>query len=86
MAFVLILTMAKEAFDDYNRYKRDKEANSQIYKYLILVFSVFNYRIRVFVNSTTKVDMPSSDLKVGHIIEVHANQRIPADLILLYTS
>ncbi len=41
---------------------------------------------RVFVNSTTKIDLPSSDLKVGHIIEVHANQRIPADLLLLYTS
>lgn len=72
LAFVLILTMAKEAFDDYKRFKRDKEANSQLYK--------------CFINSTTKIDIPSSDLKVGQIIEVHANQRIPADLILLHTS
>lgn len=27
----------------------------------------------------------SAELKVGDIIEVHANQRIPADLVLLYT-
>jgi phospholipid-translocating ATPase len=25
LAFVLFLTMAKEFYDDYNRYKRDKE-------------------------------------------------------------
>ena len=29
---VLVLTMAKEAYDDYERYKRDKEANSAQYK------------------------------------------------------
>jgi len=30
--------------------------------------------------------VPSSALKVGDIIEVHSNQHIPADLVLLYTS
>ena len=29
---------------------------------------------------------PSSDIKVGEIIEISANQRIPADLILLLTT
>jgi len=72
LAFVLILTMIKEAVDDYNRYKQDKEANSQIYK--------------VYASSSVKIDQPSSALKVGDIIEVHANQRVPADLLLLYTS
>ncbi len=27
----------------------------------------------------------SSELKVGDIVEIHSNQRIPADLVLLYT-
>jgi phospholipid-translocating ATPase len=72
LAFVLILTMIKEAVDDYNRYKQDKEANSQMYK--------------VYASSSAKIDQPSSALKVGDIIEVHANQRVPADLLLLYTS
>ncbi len=26
------------------------------------------------------------DLKVGHIVKVHQNQRLPADLLLLYTT
>lgn len=26
------------------------------------------------------------DLKVGHIIKVHQNQRLPTDVLLLYTS
>ena len=29
---------------------------------------------------------PASALQVGHIIEVRANQRIPADLLLLHTT
>lgn len=31
LVFVLALTMMKDAYDDYKRYKRDKEANSMIY-------------------------------------------------------
>jgi len=72
LVFVLTLTMIKEAYDDFNRFKRDKEANSQLYK--------------VFTGAAGKINTPSSDLKVGDIIEVNANQRIPADLLLLYTS
>lgn len=30
--------------------------------------------------------IPSGDLKVGDIVEIETNKRIPADLILLYTS
>ena len=32
LAFVLSLTMLKEAYDDYLRFKRDKEANSYLYR------------------------------------------------------
>jgi phospholipid-translocating ATPase len=66
LVFVLALTTVKEGYDDYKRYVRDKEANSQTYK--------------VLKANNVKVDVPSSNLKVGDIIEVHANQRIPADL------
>ena len=71
LSLVLILTMLKEAYDDFERYKRDKEANST--KYFKLTGS-------------HREQVPSSKLKVGDIIEVHANQRIPADLILLWTN
>jgi len=46
--------MAKEAFDDYKRYKRDVEANSQKYKVLK-------------GNNSSEMVM-SSNLKVGDII------------------
>lgn len=34
LVFVLLLTMAKEAYDDYGRYQRDKVVNTKIYKKL----------------------------------------------------
>ncbi|EGR32280.1 hypothetical protein IMG5_090120, partial [Ichthyophthirius multifiliis] len=69
LSLVLCLTMLKEAYDDIKRYKRDKEANSQLYKVLEI--------------KEEQQFIKSSDLKVGNIIKVEAGQRIPADLILL---
>lgn len=74
--------MLKEAYDDWERYKRDKEANSALYKLQFKWFLIYEYR-RIKGNSSEVV--PSANLKVGDVIEVHANQRIPADLLLLYT-
>jgi phospholipid-translocating ATPase len=31
LVFVLLMALLKEAYDDFKRYKRDKEANSQKY-------------------------------------------------------
>lgn len=33
LAFVIFMAIFKEAHDDYQRYKKDKEANSKTYKY-----------------------------------------------------
>jgi hypothetical protein len=30
---VMMLTLGKEAYDDYKRYRRDKSSNSSLYKY-----------------------------------------------------
>lgn len=32
LGLTLTLTMTKEAIDDYYRYKKDKEANNELYK------------------------------------------------------
>lgn len=72
LGFVLGLTMIKEGFEDIIRFKRDREANSFIYKTL--------------TKSTQYLLKKSSEIVVGDIIEVSANTRIPADLILLYTN
>jgi phospholipid-translocating ATPase len=71
LAFVLIITMIKEAYDDITRLRRDQEVNAQTYS-----------------KFTKRGDMKISakDIKVGNIIRVNANERIPADMILLYTS
>ena len=71
LAFVLVFTLTKEAIDDYHRKKRDEETNNQTYQ---------------LVTKTGTTPILSKDLKVGHIIEVHSNQRIPADMLILSTS
>ena len=80
LAFVLAVTIGKEAYDDYQRNLRDREANSA--KYLILdpssASSSGDY------NPTRAV--PSSKLRVGDLVLLEKNQRVPADMVLLRTS
>ncbi|KAI9095516.1 hypothetical protein DFS34DRAFT_643233 [Phlyctochytrium arcticum] len=71
LAFVLAVTIGKEAADDYKRSKRDKEANSQLYS-------------KIGIGGSHLI--PSSDIKVGDLISVSKDQRVPADGILLQTT
>ena len=52
-AFVIFVTMSREAIDDYRRYRRDKEANSQKFKKL---------------TRDGIVRVPSSQIQVGHLV------------------
>ncbi|KAH0580019.1 putative phospholipid-transporting ATPase IIB [Termitomyces sp. J132] len=85
LAFVLTVTMGKEAYDDYKRHLRDREANSQ--KYLILDClpdeSSALARDDAYLHTRS---VPSSALRVGDLIHLEKNQRVPADLVLLHTS
>ena len=99
--------MGKEAYDDYKRNLRDREANSQ--KYLILVPPSPHKRTHFRSSeSTTLFDVsdpelqdsshsqpdpgphtrsiPSSSLKVGDLVLLEKNDRVPADMVLLRTS
>src|SRR5690606_36246479 len=71
LVFVLSVTILKEAYDDFHRFKRDREVNSQLYN-------------KLTTNGLKPI--PSHSIKVGDMIQVETNQRAPADLILLYTS
>ncbi|EPB89929.1 phospholipid-translocating ATPase [Mucor circinelloides 1006PhL] len=71
LCFVLLITISKEALDDYQRYKRDKEANSQLYTRL---------------TPSGNQNIPSSKIRVGDFIHILKDQRIPADMILLRTT
>ncbi|KAF9167782.1 putative aminophospholipid-translocase [Actinomortierella ambigua] len=72
LCFVLAVTIGKEAYDDIKRYRRDQEANSQLYQCL--------------QPGGGFKTIPSSSIKVGDMIVVHKNQNVPADMILLRTT
>lgn len=70
LAFVLTVTMSKEAWDDILRRRRDSEANTEHYEVL---------------NSSSKTTQ-AQHLKVGSLVRLHKDQRIPADMVLLQSS
>lgn len=72
LVFVLLITMAKEAWDDFQRYMRDKEINEKQYEKLMPT-GIFG-KVR------------SENLAVGDMIKVNQNERLPADIVLLYTT
>lgn len=65
--------MFKEAYDDYKRMIRDKEINDLIYE-------------RLDINGGKILKTQAKKFEVGDLIKVSANERVPADLILLYTT
>ncbi|KDQ23925.1 hypothetical protein PLEOSDRAFT_1048673 [Pleurotus ostreatus PC15] len=87
LAFVLFVTLGKEAYDDYKRNLRDREANSQ--KYLILESHDIPSRSHdtsSLLDSAITRAIPSSSIRVGDLIVLEKNQRVPADVVLLRTS
>lgn len=117
LAFVITITLSKEAIDDIHRRRRDAEANSEAYT--VLRFedpssgsgtssgagskrnklrrksksnkasrisdaedeeANLNGRTRSTVSEIVK---PSRDLKVGDILKLGKDQRVPADLVIL---
>ncbi|WFD36197.1 P-type phospholipid transporter [Malassezia cuniculi] len=94
LSFVLCVTIGKEAIDDYERYKRDRESNSSPYTVIGSASSpIMQARAQhastntatVTHGSSISVQVPSSKLRVGDLVVLHKNQRVPADLILLKT-
>lgn len=75
LGFVLMVTICREAVDDFRRHQRDREVNSQRYK-----------RVGNYESQGGYIMVPSSKLRVGDIIVVEKNERVPADLVLLRTS
>jgi len=71
LVFVLSITITKEAIDDLKRWRRDVKANSQRYT-------------RLTVDGSERV--PSSKISVGDLIVIEADERVPADCILMRTT
>lgn len=99
LVFVLSITLGKEAFDDVARRKRDTEANSEAYQVLCLDAPLENAGARRLrqkqraaadytslvadmENITTKT-VKSKDIKVGDVLVLKKDKRVPADVVIL---
>ncbi|GAA5888836.1 hypothetical protein JCM5296_005010 [Sporobolomyces johnsonii] len=99
LAFVLAVTIGKEAYDDYKRYLRDRSANSTLYSLLVPRSSTLPSHPHSHHASSTSDSSapssshnaplkptPSSHLRVGDLVHLEKNDRVPADMLLLRTS
>lgn len=73
LLFVLAVTMIKEFYEDYKRGERDKQLNRRKYK-------------RLDCHSGIIREVMAQDIRVGDIVQVNANERVPADMVCLYTT
>ncbi|GAA6002729.1 aminophospholipid-translocating P4-type ATPase NEO1 [Rhodotorula paludigena] len=85
LAFVLLVTIGKEAYDDYKRYLRDRSANSALYSRLDRTASSTPHSHHASSSAPLK-PTPSSNLRVGDLVYLEKNDRVPADILLLRTS
>ena len=61
LAFVLAVTMCKEGFDDYKRYRTDREINTELYTRL--------------TPGGGDVTVAAQDISVGHVLRVKPRRR-----------
>ena len=71
LAFVLLVTTVKDAYEDYRRHRSDRIENNRLA--LVLVNNQFQPK-------------KWKDIQVGEIIKIQANETIPCDMVLLSTS
>lgn len=111
LAFVLSITLGKEAWDDIARRRRDAEANSEPYtvvRFEEIIFDASGHsrsgkkkkKQKATLSSipegeepngtanhpaivVEEILKPSRDLKVGDVLKLSKNQRVPADLLIL---
>jgi phospholipid-transporting ATPase len=70
LGFIVLVSAARAAFEDFKRYKNDQAENNRIYW-------CFDQQKVMFV------ERMSGELKVGDLVKVVAEQIVPADIVLL---
>ncbi|KAG2418834.1 hypothetical protein HFD88_001936 [Aspergillus terreus] len=87
LAFVVSISLGKEALDDIGRRRRDAEANAE--EFTVLSFDRSLSRRthpgepRPDNDGAVEITKRSRDLKVGDVLKVRKNQRLPADVVIL---
>ncbi|KAL2007361.1 hypothetical protein VTN00DRAFT_8799 [Thermoascus crustaceus] len=92
LAFVVSISLGKEALDDIGRRRRDAEANAE--EFTVLSFGGSgprrNSRTLSAIDSSGadtsgvfEVTKKSKDLKVGDVLKLRKDQRLPADVVIL---
>lgn len=108
LAFVVTITLSKEAYDDVTRRRRDAEANSE--RYTVLTFeNLPNSKSRKHAKAKSRasphtsrladgeaeeadiegqgdvfeVYKQSKDIRVGDVLKLGKDQRVPADCVIL---
>ncbi|KAJ5712668.1 hypothetical protein N7493_009136 [Penicillium malachiteum] len=71
LAFVVSISLGKEALDDIGRRRRDAEANAE------------EFTVVSLDRNAMEVTKKSRDLKVGDVLKVRKKQRLPADVVIL---
>ncbi|XP_019449358.1 PREDICTED: phospholipid-transporting ATPase 1-like isoform X2 [Lupinus angustifolius] len=71
LAFVLLVTAVKDAFEDWRRHQSDKIENKRLAS--VLVNGEFH-------------EKKWKDVRVGEVIKIIANETMPCDIVLLSTS
>ncbi|XP_043925463.1 phospholipid-transporting ATPase VB isoform X1 [Protopterus annectens] len=73
ICIILCVTAIKDAWEDFRRYKSDKEINN-------IECLIYKRRQKKYVEKCWK------DVKVGDFVKLMCNEIIPADILLLYSS
>ncbi|XVE68522.1 hypothetical protein DITRI_Ditri09bG0074800 [Diplodiscus trichospermus] len=71
LAFVLLVTAVKDAYEDFRRHRSDRIENNRLAS--VLVNDQFQQK-------------KWKNIQVGEVIKIHANETIPCDIVLLSTS
>lgn len=82
LACVLTITIGKEAIDDIARRRRDAEANSELFTVLSFP-NAARSRPHGPGNEVVEVPKKARDIKVGDVLKLEKNQRVPADVVIL---
>ena len=74
---IVVLSMIKDAYEDYVRHRKDTEENDR---------KTLRLSIETKQSEPTEVETKWRDLRVGDVIKVTEDQQIPCDLLILQSS